>query len=356
MKLLTTKIYRARNADDSHRVYGIAKRAANLYNKQRYNAPGVDQSDRWAHVQLGAYTNLYHFHQSDIVIVECQSPAPCCEQTSIDQLAADQEAEMDRLLEQQEVSYKPLWAAQWLILTESERREKAQVAQYWLKDTARPDDAKAIVAGSMDVSMTWLRYLAVETPDLAARLKEMRIAQFYYAEFDQMNADLLLLISDLSHCKTKSIAQLSSLESVYEMKQIQLQEDLRVQPRAMKRSIETILAHWEFERLQRSVSKLQTLYASMVDKRLEQRASVSRLVTEGILLLIGLLAFFDLIISWSLLGRQLVANPILLVDELELPFTARIVANVPMDTLMFTVSSMALLLLVIYVLFRRAFR
>lgn len=356
MKLLTTKVYRVTNCSDALRAYGIARQAADLYSKQRYSAPGEDQSDRWRSVMLDTHTTLFQFHQSDIVIVERMSEQECIEALSLDEQVGDQEADLDQLLASQETFYKPLWAAHWLVLAEDERASCSEAARYWLKDTARPEDADAIRAGAMDVSMTWLRYLAIDNDGLDARRREMRIAQFYYAELDQMNADLLGLISKLNTRKTSTLAEMSSFESVYEMKKIQLQEDLRVIPRSMKNSIETILSHWEFDRLEQSVSNLQRLYANMVEKKLERRAGISRLVTEAILLMIGLLAFFDLVISWSLLGRELVANPILLMDELELPLTARLVANMPMDALMFSVSSIVCLLLVVYVLFRRAFR
>lgn len=355
MKLITTKLFR-HQAPEKGETLAIMKMASERYRTQRYRSPGQDTEKRWTEKSWGDQTKVFEFNLSDLLIVEQEVELACEGVDDIENWISDNEAQINEKVQLNMADTRPLWAASWLVLRDSERSTCADLVRFWLKETMCPEHAEEIIAGSRQSSMTWLRYISIDDDELSQRLSEMRVAQLYYAEFDQINADLLAAISELVTSRHVDVKSSSNISSAYEFKKIRLEEDLRVAPRRLKTSVENILKLWDFERLDTSVQKIQDLYSRLISEKKEQKMRVSQLVTEGILLLIGLFALFELVIAWSSFGREIMSNPILLAEELDVPLFVNLASAVPLDVMMVTVTSLVLITFVIYIVFRGKFK
>lgn len=355
MKLITTKLFR-QGAPEKGETLAIMKMASGRYLTQRYRSPGKDTEKRWTEQDWGDNTKVFEFNLSDLLIIEREIELGCDGVDDVEDWIAENESRINEKVQLHMANTRPLWAANWLVIQDSERSKCSDLARFWLKETMCPEHAEEIISGSRKSSMTWLRYLSIDDADLNRRLSEMRVAQLYYAEFDQMNADLLAAISELTTSRHVDLKSSSDISSAYEIKKIRLEEDLRVAPRRLKSSVEDILRLWDFDRLDSSVQKIQDLYSRLISEKREQKMRFSQLVTEGILLLIGLFALFELVIAWSSFGREILSNPILLAEEQDVPLFVGLVSAVPLDVMMVTVTSLVLITFVIYIVFRGKFK
>lgn len=356
MRLLVTKACRLTSGNHRKDAIAMAQQAMRRYASQRYRDPATMDNTPWKKNAIDENTTLFSFSGSDILIAEKWSSAPAESLEELKAFATALDHDIDALLRTQNQDASPLWASYWLVLSPEHRRTYQTEIRSWLADSIKPEDADLIIDGKLDASMTWLRYVAIDNQTLQNNIRSMRIAQYYYAEFDQINSHLFDLIGKLSQHKVPGMNEVATLRRALDMKRLQLREDLRLLPRRIKHSVEDILEHWEFQQLDDSVDRLQEVCTNLIANHWDQKAGLSRVASEVILVAIGLFGFLNLMISWAIFSRQVATNPIMLLDEAVLPSTARVVASMPMDTLVLMSLSLGLVILAIYIVFRRGYR
>jgi hypothetical protein len=356
MQIMTTKVYLLKPQSDDHDAVRLAQDAIQLYGKQRYRDPNAIERTAWTRTDVDDDTSLFAFPNSRILIAEKRAALPKASTDNTEHVARNMEVDLDRSVGSMGHECKALWASYWMILEPEDRLEHQKEIRKWLEGSIRPEDANQIISGEIDSSLTWLRYVALNTPQLQEHIRSMRIAQYYYAEFDQINSGLFELIAAMSGKQAPSMRKFTALRRALDMKRLQLREDLRLLPRRIKNSVEEILKCWEFSQLDDSVNRLQELCSDLISDQWERKAGRSRIVSEVILVAIGLFGFLNLMVAWAVFSRQVAANPMLLVDEPALPFTARVVANLPIDSLIILSSAVGFTILLVYITFRRGYR
>lgn len=352
------KMCRGQQADNSLDLIKVSTHVAERYNKQRYTDPAKDHHDYYQILPSSQPdTRTVQFDHSSIIIIEKEVELAEMSLPAAMEQCRILESDLDKEISELKTSCKPLWSVFWLKLQENERKPAAALIRSWLRETLRPEDSELVIQGTTDVSMTWLRYVVVENEYTASTLDAMRIAQYYYAEFDQLNAQLFELMLRLSQGRAKlALSELSKMKTAAEVKGLKLQEDLKSLPRRKKQQVEQILTDWDFSRLQESVTDIRRVCADLIATKQEKKAGVSRVATEIILVAIGLFAFLDLAISWAIYSRQFATDPTLLIDEKTVPWIAQVFANTPMDVLVLATLGIMILIMVVYGLLKSWFR
>lgn len=352
------KMCRRHQDDDTLDLVKVSTHVAQLYEKQRYTDPASDHHSNYSVLQSSQPDiRTFQFEHSSITIVEQEVELEDMELSTVFEQCKILEIGIDKAILKLNTTCKPLWSVFWLKIREDERVSAAPLLRSWLRETLRPEDAEALIKGETDVSMTWLRYVVVENDYTASTLDAMRLAQYYYAEFDQLNAQLFELMLRLSQGRTKfALSELSKMKTAAEVKGIKLQEDLKSLPRRKKKQVEQVLADWDFGRLQESVTDIRRVCTDLINNKQERKAGVSRVATEIILVAIGLFAFLDLAIGWAIFSRQFATDPTLLIDEKKVPWIAQVFASTPMDILVFSSLGIMVLIMVIYGLLKSWFR
>lgn len=335
-----------------------AKALVQKYEQERYVDISRDSDVCYEVHDLDSNLKIYAFNDSHIVILEYDTPITT--NTSPDNIVQASDATYLEALERlglEQYNQGKMWTAHWLILKPDELTANAELLRSWLKDTICPEDAEALLNRKQSASMTWLHYALVTDEEQEENLDAMRIAQYYYAEFDQINKDLLELMQQLASAeKSRSLEQLNQSRLDIEVRdmlfRIQLDEHFKTLPRRKKRKIEEILAHWEFEVLRHSTQQVDSVCNNIINSRRLRKSALSNYATEIILVAIGLVAIIDLAISWALSSRHFQTDPTLLVNETALPFTARLFSETPMDTIIASTLAICFLIAALYSFFK----
>ena len=356
MQLMVMKAFCVKSQNSAQDAVSLARNALKRYQAQRYRDPSSIGVTPWKKIAPDEHTAVFNFPGSDIVIAERWSSTLSSSLDEMEKTALELDRELDGILHETHQHAAPLWASYWLVVEDKHISEHQEDIRKWLRDSIRPDDAEAIINRTLDVSMTWLRYVAVKNDNLADYIRSMRIAQYYYAEFDQINSKLFHLIGKLSQRRVPKMDETAVLRRTLDMKRLQLREDLRILPRHIKKTIEGILECWEFDQLDRSVNQLQDICSTLLADHWDRKAGASRVASEVILVAIGLFGFLNLMIAWAIFSRQVATNPMLLLNEPALPSTARVIASMPIDSLVMLSIGLGLAILAIYIVFRRGYR
>lgn len=370
LKLLVMKMYRCRRDDSGMDLARVAAAVSSQYQRQRFFDPSKDDSQHYeiirvqhqsGHDNCSYGTKLLEFFDSDIRIAERLVDISgiddfCME--SVHKLARDHESQLESLLTEYPGKLKALWSVFWLVPEPDECQNYAALITDWLANTQRPNDAEAIIAGKLDCSMSWLRYVVVNNQNLELNFDAMRMAQYYYCEFDQLNSDLFELMLDLSKNRTNKVglAEISRMKTATDVQRVRLQEFLKTLPRAKKKLVEQILGDWDFERLQSSVGDLRFICSDIIQNKRERKTAISQVVTEVILVAIGLCSFLSLILTWAFASRQLATSPTLLVEEIEVPWIAKVFALMPLDYVALFALVFMFGIMVVYAIFKSRFR
>ncbi|GGD02539.1 hypothetical protein [Aquisalinus flavus] len=249
------------------------------------------------------------------------------------------------------------WVSRTLLLTPEERYDpqvQALLAS-WLKNTTRPEDAAAIVAGSIDYSMTWLNYVIVdENPGRTRMLiSAMRIAQFFYAAQQRLNEKGQEAISNTMFIKKRREIERVLTDVQSNMRLLRIEYDVHKLHlnRTKRKVIDEIMEGWDFDDLMTNGDRILNFASDRLTAIANRRAQSSSFVTELILFGIGLVAIFEVILYFIEYSREVATRPILEFDRPSLFF--RMFASADADLLILFGFLLCVILVFIYARYSR---
>ncbi|MEM6639830.1 MAG: hypothetical protein AAF610_07995 [Pseudomonadota bacterium] len=247
-----------------------------------------------------------------------------------------------------------LWSARALVLTPQEVPERGDLIETWLENTARPKDAAALIAGDIDYSMTWINY--VIATDRAERFdmlcSAMRIAQFFYARQDAINARArealarAFATTDVREARELFVKARTDLQLL----EIQYNELSLVINRQKRRVIDDIMRVWDYDKLVRNGEQMVASCNSRIEEITTKRAEGSTFVTDLILTVIGFLTVIDVLLVVTQYSREVMSRPVLEYQDSDMSWILSAVAAIDTDSVLVggVISVLILLLLYVY--------
>ncbi len=248
------------------------------------------------------------------------------------------------------------WIARAIVLEpgDLEREGVEALVTAWLKDTARPDDAKAIMDGELDHSMTWLNYVIVEregaqTESLAS---VMRVAQAFYAAQDALNDQTQTTLATTYFMSDVRDAERLLLDARAQMRMLRIQYDVQkaLMSRTRQRELLALMDVWDFEVLVENGTRLIEASSARIDEITTKRSERGTLITDLILASIGLLTVVEVSLYLTEYSREVMSRPALGYTDSNISWILSAVAGVDTDRMLIggALSVMVLVLLYAY--------
>ncbi|MBB4657556.1 hypothetical protein [Parvularcula dongshanensis] len=209
------------------------------------------------------------------------------------------------------------WISRAAVLKEADLEVPAiqRFVRDWLRHTIRPEDAEAVLNGRCDQSMTWLNYVVVRTTEerLAQLSAVMRLSQAVWtAQVRLNNAMRETLAVNLHSPKIREASrELRAGRARMQMLRIQYETLQGYMNRDNLRLLKDIMDGWQFDQLMTLGERMAALASARIDEITAQRGERSGLVTDLILVAIGLIAVLELSLYLTEFSREMMTRPAL---------------------------------------------
>ncbi|MBF7074068.1 hypothetical protein ISG33_11725 [Glaciecola sp. MH2013] len=248
-----------------------------------------------------------------------------------------------------ETKAKAYWPSRSLMLSKKEVKDpaRAKVIQHWLSETIRAEDAAKLIEGTIQYSMTWLKYVVVEDAHKASMhdfcIDAMVIAQYCYTAQEKCNRDLRLAIEAVFQGEKKKLeSELQKAKRSLEkgrvtakLHKVTVNESLRLLQPKKRELIKDIFIGWEYERLVNNGDTMLDLCADKINESNSRQAKISAYKTEYILIGISLFTVLDFFFFVTQFSREAMANPTLDHNDGGPSSFLTIIANIPADLMFF---------------------
>lgn len=261
---------------------------------------------------------------------------------------------------ERELSFDITRISRTLVLSPDDRQEPGvqAVVTEWLASTIRPEEAELINAGALDVSMSWVNYVIVDTDP--ARTREltatMRIAQYFWSAQEWLNAETQAIIAGaLTGGRVrKAEARLVASRSRMQMLQVEYNALRSVLSRAKEARLQDILTGWSYDTLAANGALLVEMSSSRISEIAARRADRSSLFTDMILVAIGLFAVLDVLVGLLAFSREINARPALQYTDSGVSQVLSVFADLNTDTTLFGGGLAVLILLGVYLVAKKS--
>ena len=265
-----------------------------------------------------------------------------------------------------------LWVTRSLVLA-PDHPDTAAAVRHWTKDVGRAqgeaDPAQDLLEGRADHHARWLNYVFLDRDGAGAavlpdgRFRDewsgLRYAQFFYGALDRIDSRLARVLADsaaaTAHWEVAGLKeQLVALSQRAELVLMDRQDLAKYLKRSVRRELDALLDVWDHELLlERPVRfKIETC-----DRRLAElsarRTARSAMFTDIILLGIGVTSILATALALTDFGRGLRANPSSASYDLGASAVTQWLASQPADAILAASATVSLLLVVLYLVFRR---
>ncbi|MDT0594374.1 hypothetical protein [Glaciecola petra] len=249
---------------------------------------------------------------------------------------------------------KVYWPSRSLILNEDQTKDvkRAPIIKDWLAETLRKSDAQRIINGEIQHSMTWIKYIVVDSPSENGSgfsehkqlcLDTMILAQYCYTAQEKCNRQLRQAIEWAFKGEKKKLeSQLQrakrSLEKgrvVSKLHSVEVNECLRHLNRKKRELIEDIFKCWEYERLVENGNVMLDVCKDKINEANSRQAKISAYKTEYILIGISLFTVLDFFFFVTQFSREAMANPTLDHNDGGPSSFLTIIAEIPADLMFF---------------------
>lgn len=263
----------------------------------------------------------------------------------------------------------PMWVTRSLTLARDASATPA-IARRWLRDStdeSSPDCHDDLMAGVTHHHVRWVNYVFLDdsaharaepwdvAPDVWAGLE---FAQYFYGALDRVDSmlsEVLARSADTSY-QGDLPSMRSSLRVLSQRAELIIMDKQRVSKylnRRVRTHLDDILGGWHYESvLQEPVSFKIDLCTRRLDDLKARRQSRSALVTDIILLLIGVTSILATALSLSDFGRSMATDVEMGPFDLGTSRLTAWFAGLPADTLLLSSGLLSLLLIVSYAAFR----
>lgn len=244
------------------------------------------------------------------------------------------------------------WTARTLVLSPEELSPHETLIDHWLANTARPGDARDIVDGDRDYSMTWLNYvIASDDPRRIGMLcSAMRISQFFYARQNAINGRARRALAQAFATQDIREAQslLAGARADIQLLRIQYDTLSSLLNRNKRRVIAGIMEVWDYPTLVDNGHRMVEACTSRIQEISAQRTERSSFVTDLILTVITFLAVIDVLLTLSQYSREVMSRPVLEYQDSDLSWILSGVAAVDTDRVLIGGALSVFTLLLIY--------
>lgn len=261
-----------------------------------------------------------------------------------------------------------LWVSRSLLVPE----ERRGLLAHWTKDAVDVRSERLrddLLRGDRDSLVRWLNYgfvdAAGEGPDAfrtgahSAEFAGLRFAQETYASLDQVDSRLQSVLADASAAESKWQLEHLRGDLVWLSQRAELivmgrQELLKYMTRSARSHFEQILDAWEYDAL---VEQPVMFKIELCNRRLgdlaAKRAARSNLVTDLILLGIGITSIAGTALAITEFGRNTASDPLSTGYDLGGSSFTSWFASQPIDVVLLASAAASSVLVVLYLYFRR---
>jgi hypothetical protein len=265
-----------------------------------------------------------------------------------------------------------LWVTRTLLVVPSEPGAEA-VVRHWLKDVVIAEDHRApaerLLDGEADHCVRWLNYLFMDRDGAGGGMRHgdpfrdqwdaLRYAQVYYGVLDRIDTRLSKILADSAAADSRweleqlrgHLMGLSQRAELIIMERRDLAKYLK---RSVRMEMDAILAFWDYETLLEEPVRFKI---ETCDRRLAELASRrtarSAMFTDLILLGIGVTSILGTALALTEFGRSIASDPDSTVYDLGRSSIVEWVAAQPADAILIGSGVTSVLMVVLYLFFRR---
>ena len=250
------------------------------------------------------------------------------------------------------------WIARTLVLSEDERSDPAfrRLLRDWLEHTASPEDAAQLSDGEIDYSMTWLNYVIVERDPAQTRmlLSAMRIAQYFYAAQDSLNDQTQMTLARAYFMKNVREAERLLLDARDKTQMLRIEYDIQKSylNRNKRRVVDDIMAIWDYQTLVENGGRMIDASSAKINEINTRRSERNSLVTDLILVGIGLLAVMEVSLYLTEYSREVMSRPALEYQDSQLSWVLSTVAAIDTDFMLLGGAVLVIFLVLFYVFWK----
>lgn len=264
-----------------------------------------------------------------------------------------------------------LWVARGLVVDPSDP-DAERVVRQWVKDVVLADDdhpADRLLSGDLHHLIRWLNYVFMDRAGTGGRMlpgemfrdqwDALRYAQVFYGALDRIDARLSKILADSAAAGSRwelerLKGQLMSLSQRAELIIMERRDLSKYLKRAVRGEMDAILAFWDYENVLEDPVRFKI---EICDRRLAEvasrRTARSAMFTDLILLGIGVTSILGTALAVTEFGRSIASDPDMTLYDLGRSSIVEWVASQPADAILITSGVMSVLLVVLYLFFRR---
>jgi hypothetical protein len=251
------------------------------------------------------------------------------------------------------------WSARTLVVSEAERADPGvqRFIRSWLEPTARPEEAGAIIAGEIDLSMTWLNYIVVERDKdfIESQFSAIRTAQYFYAAQSILNLEaqdrLVAVVTKRGVRKLER--QLIQYRRRMQILRILFETQKGFLSRDRRRKFDDMMTLWDFDDLMENGNRIIAASSDRIGEIISRRSERSSSFTDAILFGIALFAIIEVALYLTEYSREMMSRPALSYEDEALPFTMRFLATIDADLMLLSGVFLTVLLIGLYALWKR---
>ena len=268
---------------------------------------------------------------------------------------------------------EPLWVTRSLVVDPSEPGAE-HVVRHWIKDVVMAGDSRApaerLLNGEINHLVRWLNYIFIDRTGAGGRMlpgdpfrdqwDALRYAQVFYGVLDRIDTRLSKILADSaaaagSRWELEQLkGQLVSLSQRAELIIMERQNLSKYLKRAVRVEMDAILEFWDYEDL---LAQPVRFKVGVCDRRLAElaarRTARSVMFTDLILLGIAVTSILGTALSVTEFGRSIANDPDMAIYDLGRSSIVEWVASQPADAILVTSGVVSVLLVVVYLFFRR---
>ncbi|MGH3240960.1 MAG: hypothetical protein ACRDNL_11320 [Spirillospora sp.] len=265
-----------------------------------------------------------------------------------------------------------LWVTRSLIVDPDEPGADP-VIRHWVKDVVTAEDdrpaADRLLSGELDYLVRWLNYAFIDRTGAGGRMRPgdpfydqweaLRYAQVFYGVLDRVDTRLSKILADSAAAEgrwelNQLKDQLTNLSRRAELIIMERKDLTKMLKRAVRVEMDAILGYWDYEDVLEEPVRFKV---EICDRRLGElaagRAARSTLFTDLILLGIGVTSIIGTVLAITDFGRSAATDPDMTAYDLGRSSIVKWISSQPADAILVASGAMSVLLVALYLFFRR---
>lgn len=269
----------------------------------------------------------------------------------------------------------PLWVTRSLVVDPAEPAAD-RIVRHWIKDVALPDAARPpadeLLDGERDHLVRWLNYVFMDRVAAGAGMRPgdpyfdqweaLRYSQVFYGVVDRIDSRLSRILANSATADSRLEleqlrSELTALSRRAEMIILERQDLAKYLKRSVRLEHEAIMGYWDYVTLLEEPVKYKI---DLCNQRLAElgarRTARSAMFTDIILLGIAMTSVLATALALTEFGRAVANDPEMAVYDFGRSSIVAWVAAQPADAILISSGVVSVLIVLIYLFFRRDHR